>query len=146
MIAIAFFFLLWPGEYTISTADSTPFTLQDVQFQIGEQRVTWQTAATQQLWSATFVTLGFRTQKNAVRGEAIGLGRSGNPSFCPILALAQRVIHLQDHGGTATSPLASYFDGQRLQSIKPADITNVMQIAATALSIAYGFTAKDISA
>jgi hypothetical protein len=39
MIVLAFFFLLRPGEYTgKNPSDTTPFTLQDVQLWIGQQR------------------------------------------------------------------------------------------------------------
>ena len=41
------------------------------------------------LLTATFVSLEFSTQKNGVRGEVIGLGRSGDPNFCPVLAAAR---------------------------------------------------------
>ena len=39
MIALAFFFLLRPGEYTVTT-DNRPFHLEDVQLWIGHQRYT----------------------------------------------------------------------------------------------------------
>ena len=38
MICIAFFFLLRPGEYSISSSDSVPFRLADVQLFRGDHR------------------------------------------------------------------------------------------------------------
>ena len=38
MICLAFFFLLRPGEYTGTPSDTTPFTLDDVEFSIGAAR------------------------------------------------------------------------------------------------------------
>jgi hypothetical protein len=39
MITIAFFFLLWPGEYTCTTADDTPFRLEYVALYIRDRRL-----------------------------------------------------------------------------------------------------------
>jgi hypothetical protein len=40
------------------------------------------------------VTLTFTTQKNAVRGEVIGLGLRGDPFICLVRSTASRVRHL----------------------------------------------------
>ena len=39
MITLAFFFLLRPGEYTVTASDVTPFNLVDVQLFIGTIRL-----------------------------------------------------------------------------------------------------------
>jgi hypothetical protein len=46
MIAIAFFFLIRPGEYTGTTADDTPFRLEDVALHIRDRRLDVLTAST----------------------------------------------------------------------------------------------------
>jgi hypothetical protein len=88
MICLAFFFLLRPGEYTGTPSETTPFTLQDIQCWVGQQRYLATTIPLDELPRLTFATLTFTTQKNGVRGEVIGLGRSGNPVLCPVVALA----------------------------------------------------------
>ena len=83
MIALAFFYLLRPGECTGTSSDTRPFYLEDVQLWIGAQRYNAATIPIADLPRVTFATLTFTTQKNGVRGEVIGLGRSGEPTFCP---------------------------------------------------------------
>ena len=68
MIIIAFFFLLRPGEYTVTKPDSTPFRLSDVTFSVGCMEFDTNTATDNELAAATFVILIFSTQKNGVRG------------------------------------------------------------------------------
>jgi hypothetical protein len=97
MIIIAFFFLLCPGEYTGTKSDTCPFRLADVQLWIGSLRASATSMPLSDLTRATFGTLTFTSQKNGVRGEVIGLSRSGDPLFCPVLALQRRVTHLRQH-------------------------------------------------
>jgi hypothetical protein len=101
------------------------------------------TATVEQLLAATFVTMEF-----SVRGESIGLGRSGDPHFCPVSATARRIIHLQQAQAPLTQPLASYLNPQtdRLRRIAPSDITHLLRKAVHILGTQYVFLPKDISA
>lgn len=148
MICLAFFFLLRPGEYTGTVSETQPFHLADVRFRLGNLPLSTSTASQDQLLTATFVTLEFTTQKNSVRGEVIGLGRSGDPNFCPVRAAARRVLHLRTHGAAPTQPLASYFDPQtvRLRRITPAVLTDLLRTSVSILGPIYGFVPSDISA
>jgi len=147
MIALAFFFLLRPGEYTGSPSDTRPFYLEDVQFWIGSQRHLATTIRVEDLNRVTFATLTFTSQKNGVRGEVIGLGRSRDPLLCPVLALARRVRHLRQHNAPATTPLATYYDNHnRPRPVKPADITESLRASTAILGPSVGFLPKDISA
>jgi hypothetical protein len=148
MICLAFFFLLRPGEYTGTTSDTQPFHLQDVEFYLGDLRLNKHTSTADQLLAATFVTLEFTTQKNSVRGEIIGLGRSGDPSFCPVSAAARRVLDLRQAQAPNTQPLASYLHPvtNRLRRIAPKDITHLLRLAVSVLGPQYGFLPKNISA
>jgi hypothetical protein len=146
MIVLAFFFLLRPGEYTATASDTTPFRMCDVQLFIGPVRIDPATADEQSLWSTTFASLTFTTQKNGVRGEVIGLGRSGDPEFCPVLCLVRRILRLRHSNAPAETPLATYVSNQKWQPIKPADITVTLRLAAAVLGPTYGFLPKDISA
>lgn len=146
MIILAFFFLLRPGEYTISPSDSTPFTLQDVQLFVGGQRLNILTATTAQILSSTFATLTFTTQKNGVRGEVIGLGRSGDNLLCPVAAIIRRVLHLRVHNAPPTSPLARVYT-EKWINITPTDISSALKLAVSFLNpAALGFLPSDISA
>ena len=148
MICLAFFFLLRPGEYTGTASETQPFQLSDVRFTLGNLPLSTATASQDQLLTATFVTLEFTTQKNSVRGEVIGLGRSGDPNFCPVRAAARRALHLRTHGAAPTQPLASYFDPQslRLRRITPAVLTDLLRTSVAILGPLYGFVPSDISA
>ena len=149
MICLAFFFLLRPGEYTgVPTPTSQPFLLQDVRFFLGSLALPPATATPDQLLSATFVTLEFTTQKSGVRGEVVGLGRSGDPVFCPVLAAARRVLHLRQAAAPATQPLASFLDPHTatLQRLTPANLTALLRASVTILGPVYGFRPEEISA
>lgn len=94
MIAIAFFFLLRPGEYTATKSDTQPFDFKSVQLFVGDHRLNLRTASVPTLLSATFASLTFEKQKNGVEGEVIGLAKSGDPYLCPVKAIARRIILL----------------------------------------------------
>jgi hypothetical protein len=146
MIAVAFFFLLRPGEYTGSVSDTAPFRFCDVQLFIGPQRLPLSTASEADLHAATFATLTFTTQKNGVRGEVIGLSRSGNIQLCPVLSIVRRIVHLRQHNAPTTAPLASYYSNGRWKTVTPGDITSTLRVAVDILGPALGFLSSDISA
>lgn len=147
MTALAFFFLLRPGEYTGTTSNATPFRLCDVQLFIGGNRLNFTTASEATLMAATFGTLEFTNQKNGVRGEIIGLGRSGNPQMCPVLCLTRRILHLR-HAAAPTTPLATYLGpNNQPHPVRSADITDVLRTAVMALGPqTLGFLPSDVSA
>ena len=150
MVCSAFFFLLRPGEYTGSNSDTTPFTLGDVQLFIGRHRLDLLLASPAELNASTFTTYTFTTQKNGVRGEVIGLGRSGSPLVCPVLSTVRRVLHLREFTAPTTTPLATYFrvDAGRTSRhpVTPADITIALRISALALGPTIGLLPDDITA
>jgi hypothetical protein len=148
MMCLAFFFLLRPGEYTGTVTSSQPFQLQDVRFFLGTLSLSSSTATAPQLLSATFVTLEFTTQKSGVRGEVVGLGRSGDPHFCPVLAAARRVLHLRVAQAPPTQPLASFVSPGTTapHRITSADITAILRLSVTLLGPQYGFLPTDVSA
>ena len=146
MITIAFFFLLRPGKYTSSTSETTPFTLHDVQFFIGDRRLKTATAPLVDIELAIFATLTFTTQKNGVRGEVVGLSCSQDSILCPVQELACRVIHLRLHNAPPTTPLATDFRQGTLHKILPSHISTALRMAVTHLGLVLGFTAADIFA
>ena len=146
MITLAFFFLLRPGEYTVSRSDSSPFLFEDVQLFIGDHRLDTTHAPIATLRTATFATLTFTTQKNGVRGEVIGLGRSGCQTLCPVSSLIRRIVHLRLHNAPPTSPIARVYT-DKWENVTPSNITLTLRQAVTFLSpAALGFLPTDVSA
>ena len=127
-LIIGFFFLLRPGEYLGNPArpDAHPFRLGDVQFWIGSRALDHLHCSEADLRAASFVTLTFSTQKNGVRGERIGHGRSGHASLCPVHALVTRVLTLRSQGATADTPLNAVRSSPTaaFRFISPSDITS----------------------
>ena len=146
MICVAFFFLLRPGEYAISASESTPFELKDVQLFLGRRRLDLSNASEAELSTATFASLTFDRQKNAVRGEVIGHAPSGDANLCAVRALARRVLHLRAHNAPPNTPLASAYTANGLESVKPKHITDALRLAVTFLGPSLGFLASDVSA
>ena len=60
------------------------------------------------LYAATFVTLTFTRQKNGVRGEKVGHGRSDHPQLCPVLCLVERVRALRSIQASPSTPLNAF--------------------------------------
>jgi hypothetical protein len=145
MLCIAFFFLCRPGEYTAPTANNAPFRLQDVTLYVGNRRVLAPTATDNDLARVTFVTLTFTTQKNAVRGEVIGLGLSGDPFICLVRSTASRVRHLLHHNAPPTTPLCTYYMANRAHYVTPGDISETLKSSVRSLGPTVGFSHHDVS-
>ena len=136
-----------PGEYTATPSETTPFHLADVQLSSGGVYLDIFTAPDAALDAATFVSLTFTNQKNSVRGEVLALGRSGNPAFCPVLAVVRRVKHLRAHGALPETPLSVYFEHGKWRRVSPSNITTILRTAVLALGPQnLGFSPSDISA
>jgi len=93
MACIAFFFLLRPGEYTASHNNDNSFTINDIQLLRDDLVLPWSTTPEPKLLTTNYVTYTFHTQKNGVRGEALGQGASGHPLCCPVKATIRRLLH-----------------------------------------------------
>ena len=123
-----FFFLLRPGEYLGNPAKrgAHMFRLQDVQFWVGSRALDHFTCPAADLTAATFMSLTFTQQKNGVRNERIGHGRSGHPSLCPVTSLATLVLALRAHGATVETTLKAVRKSPTLPfcHISPSDITS----------------------
>ena len=126
-LIVGFFFLLRPGEYLGNPArrDAHMFRLGDVQLWVGSRALDHFTCPDADLRSATFVTLTFTQQKNGVRNERIGHGRSGHPSLCPVTALVSRVSILRAQGATADTTLNAVrcTPTSPFRYVSPTDIT-----------------------
>lgn len=145
VMALAFFFPLQPGKHTGMQTDNRPFHLEDVQSWIGAQRYLASTVPIQDLPRVTFATLTFTAQKNAVCGKVIGSGCSGDPIFCPVLALVRCIRHLRTDNATPNTPLATCYENGK-HAIKPSEVMAALRSSAATLGPALGFLPKDISA
>ena len=147
MIVIAFFFLLRPGEYAISQSESTPFEWKDVQLFRGQRRLDLTSATEAEILSATFASLTFDKQKNAVRGEVVGHAPSGAIDLCPVRAIARRILHLRHHNAPPNTPLAHiHGEDNIVVPIKPNHITHAIRLAVTYLGPSLGFLPSDVTA
>jgi hypothetical protein len=146
MITLGFFFLLRPGEYAhTANPESSPFRLCDLHLMIGTHRLYHLTCPDVDLVNVNFIGLEFTNQKNGVRGEIIGLGRSGDVGFCPVEALINRVRHLRRHHAPPTTPLYNYFDHNHWHPITAAALTDTLCNTVHTLGSYYGIAAGDTS-
>jgi hypothetical protein len=145
---MAFFFLLRPGEYCKSGPDteSHPFRLQDVTFSIGAADFNAATAPLDRIRDSDYVALYFTTQKNGVRGEAIGHGSSGHATACPLRVIRRRVLYLRSLGAHPDTPLCSVLERHRWRLVPSTAITAALRASTTAIGHALGLQPSDISA
>jgi hypothetical protein len=132
-LIVGFYFLLRPGEY-MGIPDATTdnmFRLKDLTLWIGSRALDIFSCPIADLQASTFATLTFTRQKNGVRNEKIGHGRSGHPLLCPVLALVARVVALRALHAPPTTPLNAYAlaPGAPLRFILPADLTRRLRTA-----------------
>jgi hypothetical protein len=147
MITLGFYFLLRPGEYALSSnPDATPFRLQDTHLMLQNRRLNPWRATQPELDQITFVGLEFTNQKNGVRGEIVGLGRSGDPTFCPVATILRRVHHLISHGAPPTQPLYSFWDRGQWYGVTSTSITLTLRATVAAFGQHFGLLQQYISA
>jgi hypothetical protein len=145
MLLLGFFFLLRPGEYAYtSNPDAAPFRLCDVRLLINARQLNPITANTDDIDRVNFVALEFTTQKNGVRGELVGLGKSGHPQWCPVRALLNRIKHLRTHQAPPTTPLYAFFH-HHWQRVDTQILTHYLRTSVNVLGATYGITPSDIS-
>ena len=148
MATVGFYYLNRPGEHTYSREQglSSPFRLCDVVFYRGARRLT-PTAPYPDIHAATFALLTYTDQKNAVRGETIGHGRTRHAFIGPVKSLARRVEHLRRHQAPPDTPLYTVFlHNNRILRISSADLTAALRRSATVLEATTGIPPKEITA
>jgi hypothetical protein len=145
MITLGFYFLLRPAEYAhTSNPDSTPFRLQDVTTYRHHEILNHSTCPVPHLDATTFICLEFTNQKNGVRGERIGLSRSGNPAFCPVVACINRIKHLRLHRAPPQTPLYTIFAGRWL-AITTTNLTQELRATVATIGHTVGLNPDVIS-
>lgn len=139
LATIGFYFLCRPGEYALSPATdrgrSKPFRLQDTTFSSPTvQRAPAAECSSNDVQGGIYVSLTYTDQKNATRGEALGHGRSGDNTLCPVRAAQRRVLHLRQHNAPPDCPLYRYFDTTGApHAITTGDITAALRVAAASV-------------
>lgn len=144
MMWLAFFFLLRPGEYSASTSDSHPFRQSNVQLWSGSTPVDPFAASPTTLLACTFVALTFETQKNGIRAEQIGHGRSLHPVACPVLCVVRRILYLRSTLATPSTFLCSV--GPSLAPLPSIHITTLLRSACLSTHNFSGFHPSSITA
>mmetsp|Transcript_21700 Transcript_21700/g.44755 ORF Transcript_21700/g.44755 Transcript_21700/m.44755 type:complete len:195 (-) Transcript_21700:436-1020(-) len=95
---------------------------------------------------ATFASLTFTNQKNAVPGETIGVGRTGHPVACPIPALARRLHYLREHNAPADLPLCAHLINGRWHVITASQVTKILRAAVALYGAPFGLLPHQVSA
>lgn len=145
MLTLGFHFLLRPGKYACTSCpESTLFRLADIYFYQCSQWIDHLHCPPRILDTATFVCLKFTNQKNGVQGERIGLGRSGTPSFCPVVACINRVKHLCNFHAAPETPLYAFFH-QSWWAISTSILTQELRLTITTVGPLVGLAPEDVS-
>jgi len=146
MLILGFYFLLRPGEYAAtSNPEAAPFRLKSIKLYQHNRLLHPTTCALWELEGVTFVGLEFDTQKNGVRGEIIGLGRSGHHFFCPVLALIRRVAHLRLHRAPLATPLYVCYHNNTQHTVTTQHLTTILCSTVASYGAHFGMQPSDIS-
>jgi len=93
----------------------------------------------------TFVALEFTTQKNGVKGELIGLGPSGVPTFCPVHAVRNRLLALIQNQAPIATPIYTYHAHRQAFHVTSVNLTSALRVAVQVVGLPLGLTPADIS-
>ncbi|KAI2491970.1 hypothetical protein MHU86_22590 [Fragilaria crotonensis] len=150
LLILGHFFLLRHGEYLGDPNDALDslFRLRDVSLWVGSRPLDPLHCPLSDLQAATFATIAFTRQKNGVRNETIGHGRSGHPRLCPVLSIVNRIAYLRTVAAVPATPLNAYRAPAipaPLRYIQATDLTRRIR-ATLALHPHPGYTANDVSA
>jgi len=146
MLILGFYFLLRPGEYAATiNPEASPFRLKNIKLYIHGRQLHPLQAPVWELEAADFVGMEFDTQKNGVRGEVIGLGRSGDAFFCPVLALTRRVLHLRLNNANLNTPIYVYFHNTQQFHVNTKHLTTLLRTTVASFGAHFGVHPNDIS-
>ena len=144
MTWLGFFYMLRPGEHCKSN-DNSPLQLKDVTLTIGHRKLNIFTDDMADIVRATHCSLTFDTQKNRVRGEVIGHGRSGHSIMCPTQTLIRRIKYLLSHNAQPSTPLCATKHNNRWKYVTSKLISATLKVATTALPH-LNYNVTDVSA
>jgi hypothetical protein len=146
MLTLGFFFLLCPGEWAFTdNPEAAPFRICNVHLLRNNTRLNMYSCSERDLESATHIALEFTKQKNAVRGELVGLGRSGHAFMCPVYAMIQRIRHLRLHQAPLTTPIYTYYTHNSTRKVTTSMLSSQLRQTCTALGASVGVHPNDVS-
>jgi hypothetical protein len=136
MISLGFFFLLRSGECAkCQSAPMAPFRMKDVHLFLGPKKLDTLKCTDDLLRSVTGAALEFHSKKNGNQGQLISLPMTGDPQWCPVLTLANRIHHLHQQSADLETPLYDYKEGPNWKSVTTTAITT--RLHAGAISLGY---------
>ena len=137
---IAFYYLLRVGEYTCKAArndtkQTVQFKMEDITFfkrnRAGELRCLPRNAPDALISSADGATLKLDNQKNGWKGACIFQEANGDPHYCPVRAVARRVLHIRQHSADNKEVISAYWDVSKIaRSVTAEHISKAIKIAA----------------
>jgi hypothetical protein len=139
LIVLTYYFLMRPGECCNSTGEdsSHPFHSDELELWLRPRQLNLATDGDHELLTATFCMLQFTEQKNCNRGEKVGHATSGDNIFCPVRALARRVIHSRRDVAPPHAPIHcchEQFRGRQLR-VPASSINITLRQSATLLGL-----------
>jgi len=124
--------------------DATPFRFCDVHLLLHQWRLDINSCTEHEFDQATHVALEFTNQKNRVRGELIGQGRSGHPVLCPVRTMVCHLEHLCLHRTPPFTPLYGVFD-PNLTQVTTSEVTKQLCLTCQTIGTTVGITTEDNS-
>jgi hypothetical protein len=146
LTALAFFFLLRVGEYTMPKRNvqtrTVQFRVHDITFRQADGIVLANTSPLGVLMTAASVTLWMDNQKNGQRGATIHHTACAG-WFCPVKAGARRIHSIISQGRPETTPLSFVHAGLHVVA---SNITSLVHQAALDTNlVAQGYNLKRVS-
>jgi hypothetical protein len=140
---IAFYYLLRVGEYTIKGTRNkskwtVQFKLEDITFfgrnPLEQLRCLPRDAPFEELLTVEGATLKLDNQKNGWKGVCVYQQHNGDPLWCPVQAIARRVIHMRKHNATGKDYLLAYYENGICKDVKAEDMSRHLKLAAGLLN------------
>jgi hypothetical protein len=116
---IAFYYLLWIGEYTVkgtrnNSKQTVQFKYEDVTFfrknNLGQLRCLPRDAPDKLISTANGATLKLDNQKNRWKGVCVYHKTNDDLLNCPVRTLSRRYLHLRKHQADLKTFLLAYFE------------------------------------
>mmetsp|Transcript_36829 Transcript_36829/g.82805 ORF Transcript_36829/g.82805 Transcript_36829/m.82805 type:complete len:416 (-) Transcript_36829:347-1594(-) len=139
---IGFYYLLRSAEYTKNRSrdekQTVEFRVIDVTFfkrdGLGKLRQLPRNASKEDILAADSATLRLTNQKNGWKGVCINHHVNGESYYCPVKALARRVLHIRAHSDDVSLGLHTFFNNKSEFNITDADIRAALKFAAKQLN------------
>ena len=139
---IAFYYLLWIGEYTTKASrnhskQTRQFKMEDVTFFIRREdgrigKLPWNTSDKDIMMTCS-ATLKLDNQKNGYKNVCVYHEANGETSNCPTKAIGRRYIHIRNNSSDQKTWLSAYWIDDQRQDVTNEDISVAVKWAAAKL-------------